>query len=284
MKHRIFETKKTLLVRGKLIDLSNRPLVMGILNVTPDSFYDGGKYLTSENIVRRAASMLENGTDIIDIGGYSSRPGAENIPIEEEKARVAKALIIIKKEFPDCIISVDTFRSEVARTAAEEGAEIINDISGGELDEKMFETIAELKLPYILMHMKGSPATMAKLNQYEDLIGDMLQYFQEKIHRLNELGVWDIIIDPGIGFSKNSLQNFHLISQLDIFSALNLPVLLGASRKSFIYKTLNISQEEALNGTTVVNTIGLLKNLSIVRVHDTREAKQIIALLEKIKN
>ncbi|GAL84141.1 hypothetical protein MYP_1369 [Sporocytophaga myxococcoides] len=257
---------------------------MGILNVTPDSFYDGGKYLTSENIVRRAASMLENGTDIIDLGGYSSRPGAENISIEEEKSRVTKALIIIKKEFPDCIVSVDTFRSEVARIAAAEGAEIINDISGGELDEKMFETIAELKLPYILMHMKGSPETMAKLNQYDDLIGEMLQYFQEKIYRLNDLGVWDIIIDPGIGFSKNSLQNFHLISQLDIFSALNLPVLLGASRKSFIYKTLNISQEEALNGTTVVNTIGLLKNLSIVRVHDTREAKQIIALLEKLKN
>jgi dihydropteroate synthase len=257
---------------------------MGVLNVTPDSFYDGGKYVTSENIVRRAASMLENGTDIIDIGGYSSRPGAENIPVEEEKARVVKALKIIKKAFPDCLVSVDTFRSEVARLAAAEGAEIINDISGGELDDRMFETIAELKLPYILMHMKGSPATMAKLNQYDDLIGDMLQYFQEKIRHLNELGIWDIIIDPGIGFSKNSLQNFHLISQLDIFSALNLPVLLGASRKSFIYKTLNISQEEALNGTTVVNTIGLLKNINIVRVHDTREAKQIISLLEKIKN
>ncbi|MCR6638120.1 MAG: dihydropteroate synthase [Sporocytophaga sp.] len=284
MKHRIFETKKTLLIRGKLIDLSNRPLIMGILNVTPDSFYDGGKYLTSEHIVGRAASMLENGVDIIDIGGYSSRPGAENIPIEEEKARVVKALKIIKKEFPDCFASVDTFRSEVARFAAAEGADIINDISGGKLDDRMFETVAELKLPYILMHMKGSPATMAKLNQYDDLIGDMLQYFQEKIRHLNELGIWDIIIDPGIGFSKNSLQNFHLISQLDIFSALNLPVLLGASRKSFIYKTLNISQEEALNGTTVVNTIGLLKNINIVRVHDTREAKQIISLLEKIKN
>lgn len=257
---------------------------MGILNVTPDSFYDGGKYLTSEHIAGRAASMLENGADIIDIGGYSSRPGAENIPIEKEKARVVKALKIIKKEFPDCLVSVDTFRSEVARFAAAEGADIINDISGGELDDKMFETIAELKLPYILMHMKGSPATMAKLNQYDDLIGDMLQYFQEKIRHLNELGIWDIIIDPGIGFSKNSLQNFHLISQLDIFSALNLPVLLGASRKSFIYKTLNISQEEALNGTTVVNTIGLLKNIKIFRVHDTREAKQIISLLEKIKN
>ncbi|MBO9699604.1 MAG: dihydropteroate synthase [Sporocytophaga sp.] len=257
---------------------------MGILNVTPDSFYDGGKYLTPDDIVRRAASMLENGADIIDIGGYSSRPGAENIPIEEEIARVASALKIIKKEFSECIVSVDTFRSEVAKIAAAEGAEIINDISGGELDKKMFETVAELKLPYVLMHMKGSPATMAKLNQYDNLIGDMLQYFQQKIHRLNELGVWDIIIDPGIGFSKNSLQNFHLITQLDIFSALNLPVLLGVSRKSFIYKTLNVSQEEALNGTTIVNTISLLKNLSIIRVHDVREAKQIISLLEKLKN
>ncbi|WP_245598685.1 dihydropteroate synthase [Sporocytophaga myxococcoides] len=282
MKHRIFETKKTLLVRGKLIDLSIRPLIMGILNVTPDSFYDGGKYLTPDDIVRRAASMLENGADIIDIGGYSSRPGAENIPVEEETARVSRALKIIKKEFPESIVSVDTFRSEVARIAAADGAEIINDISGGELDEKMFETIAELKLPYILMHMKGSPATMSKLNQYDNLIGDMLQYFQEKLNRLNELGVWDIIIDPGIGFSKNSLQNFHLIRQLDIFSALNLPVLLGVSRKSFIYKTLNVSQEEALNGTTIVNAIGLSKNISIIRVHDVREAQQIISLLQKI--
>ncbi len=255
---------------------------MGILNVTPDSFYDGGKYLTPDDIVRRAASMLENGADIIDIGGYSSRPGAENIPVEEETARVSRALKIIKKEFPESIVSVDTFRSEVARIAAADGAEIINDISGGELDEKMFETIAELKLPYILMHMKGSPATMSKLNQYDNLIGDMLQYFQEKLNRLNELGVWDIIIDPGIGFSKNSLQNFHLIRQLDIFSALNLPVLLGVSRKSFIYKTLNVSQEEALNGTTIVNAIGLSKNISIIRVHDVREAQQIISLLQKI--
>ncbi len=282
MKHRIFETKKTLLVRGKLIDLSIRPLIMGILNVTPDSFYDGGKYLTPDDIVRRAASMLENGADIIDIGGYSSRPGAENIPVEEETARVSRALKIIKKEFPESIVSVDTFRSQVARIAAAEGADIINDISGGELDEKMFETIAELKLPYILMHMKGSPATMSKLNQYDNLIGDILQYFQEKLNRLNELGVRDIIIDPGIGFSKNSLQNFHLIRQLDIFSALNLPVLLGVSRKSFIYKTLNVSQEEALNGTTIVNTIGLSKNISIIRVHDVREAQQIISLLQKI--
>jgi len=228
--------------------------------------------------------MLENGADIIDIGGYSSRPGADRITVEEEIDRARRALKVVKKAFPDSLVSIDTFRAETARIAASEGAEIINDISGGELDEKMFETVAALKLPYILMHMKGTPETMASQNQYEHLTGDILQYFREKIQRLHELGVWDIIIDPGIGFSKNSQQNFHLISQLDIFSALNLPVLLGVSRKSFIYKTLNISQEEALNGTTVVNTIGLLKNLSILRVHDVREARQVIALLENLKN
>jgi len=284
LKHRIFDTKKTVQVHGRVIDLSTRPLIMGILNVTPDSFYDGGKYLTSDEILKRATSMLENGADIIDIGGYSSRPGADRITVEEEIDRARRALKVVKKAFPDSLVSIDTFRAETARIAASEGAEIINDISGGELDEKMFETVAALKLPYILMHMKGTPETMASQNQYEHLTGDILQYFREKIQRLHELGVWDIIIDPGIGFSKNSQQNFHLISQLDIFSALNLPVLLGVSRKSFIYKTLNISQEEALNGTTVVNTIGLLKNLSILRVHDVREARQVIALLENLKN
>lgn len=282
-KDTFFSKKQTLNIRGRLISPSY-PIVMGIVNITPDSFYPGSRTTDEINILKRCETIVKEGGEIIDIGAYSSRPDAENIPLEEEKTRLSGVLAKIRKEFPDIILSVDTFRSEVASMAVKDfEADMINDISGGNLDDQMFDTIASLKVPYILMHMKGTPQTMSTQNQYTNLVGDILKYFAEKIDHLRRKGVADIIIDPGFGFAKNISQNFQLLSQLDKFQWFNLPVLAGLSRKSFIYKTLENTPEEALNGTSSMNTIALLKGADILRVHDVKEAVECTKLIKAYK-
>lgn len=269
---------------GRLIDLSV-PRVMGILNITPDSFYAGSRYNSENEILKAATKMIEEGADILDVGGYSSRPGAKDISVEEESTRVLKAIKLINKELPDAIISVDTFRSGIAREAVVEcGALMINDISGGEADTSMFETVRRLNVPYILMHMKGVPRTMHIKPVYEDIVADILKWFGERIYMMNSAGLKDIIIDPGFGFGKTIDNNFELLRRLGDFSITGLPLLVGISRKSMIWKTLNISSEEALNGTTALNEIALANGADILRVHDVKEAVQTIKLTEKIKN
>ncbi|MCC8360768.1 dihydropteroate synthase [Salinimicrobium sediminilitoris] len=269
--------------KGHLIDLST-PKVMGILNITPDSFYDGGQRQNLEEHLQQADKMLQEGADFIDIGAYSSRPGATDISEAEELQRILPVVEVLIKKFPNIIISVDTFRSEVARPCVEAGAAMINDISAGNLDDKMMATVAKLQVPYIMMHMRGNPQTMKDLNQYEDLTKDILFYFSEKIDRARELGINDLIIDPGFGFSKNISQNFELLSHLELFKNLDLPILSGLSRKSLIYKTFHTTPEEALNGTTVLNTVSLLKGANILRVHDVKEAVECVKLLQQLKN
>jgi dihydropteroate synthase len=269
---------------GKLLDLEI-PKVMGIINITPDSFYKGSRYNTDEEILRVAVRMLEDGADILDVGGYSSRPRAKDISIEEESNRVLKAIKLINRELPEAIISVDTFRADIAREAVVEcGALMINDISGGEADSKMFLIVEDLNVPYIMMHMKGDPRTMQDSPVYEDVVADILKWLGERIFKLRSAGVKDIIIDPGFGFGKTVDHNFELLSKLGDFSIAGLPVLVGVSRKSMIWKTLNISAGEALNGTTAMNAVALLNGADILRVHDVREAVQTIKLIEKIKN
>lgn len=280
LKDTFFHTKRTLNTGGKLIDLSS-PKVMGILNVTPDSFYSGSRFQSDKEILSQAEKMIAEGADFIDLGGYSSRVGATDISHEEELERLLPAIKLLSTHFKETIISIDTFRAEVAERAIDAGAHIINDISGGELDAKMFQTIAKLKVPYILMHMKGTPQTMAKLNQYDDMVFDIYQYFSKKVNELKNLGVHDVILDPGFGFAKNIDQNFNLLNQLQSFSSLELPMLIGLSRKSMIWRTLGIEPEEALNGTSVLNTLALQNGVAILRVHDVKEAKQCIKLLEK---
>ena len=278
-----FLKKATITCSGKLLDLSN-PVVMGIINVTPDSFYIGNRFSSTGRVVRRVAKMLEDGARIVDVGAYSSRPGAKDVSAKEELKRLTPALAAIRKKFPDAILSVDTFRAEVARRAVEDfGVAIVNDISGGELDSAMFETVADLNVPYILMHMKGNPLTMQNNPTYENLEHELILYFSEKLKVLNMLGVKDVIIDPGFGFAKSLDHNFELLARLNDFRVFDLPILAGFSRKSMIYKLLNIRPEDALNGTTVLNTIALLKGASILRVHDVREAVEAIQLLEKYK-
>jgi dihydropteroate synthase len=269
---------------GKLLDLEI-PKVMGILNITPDSFYKGSRYNTNEELLRAATRMLEEGADILDIGGYSSRPGAKNISLEEEGTRVLKAIKLISKELPDAIISIDTFRADIARKAVTEcGAHIINDISGGDADSKMFSIVQNLNVPYIMMHMKGEPGNMQIKPVYEDVVADILKWFGERIIKLQSAGLKDIILDPGFGFGKTIDHNFELLSRLGDFSIAGLPVLAGISRKSMIWKTLNISADEALNGTTALNAIAIFNGADILRVHDVKEAVQTIKLIDKIKN
>jgi dihydropteroate synthase len=270
-------SKKTLNIRGRLIDLST-PLVMGILNITSDSFFGGSRVNSENEIVERVGSMLEEGAAIIDVGGYSTRPGAKNIEVEEELNSVCIAFDTIDKFFPKTIVSVDTFRSKVANAAVARGAAIINDVSGGTLDPEMFDVVAELKVPYILMHMRGEPETMKHLTQYDHLVKDILKDLNGKILVLRALGVADIIVDPGFGFAKTIQQNFELLRNLSEFEMLGCPVLAGLSRKSSIYKTLNISVEEALNGTTVLNTLALERGASILRVHDVKPAVEAVKL------
>jgi dihydropteroate synthase len=269
---------------GKLLDLEI-PKVMGILNITPDSFYKGSRYNTEEDILRAATRMLEDGADILDIGGFSSRPGAKDITAEEESIRVLKAIKLISRNFPEAIISVDTFRADIAREAVVGcGAHLINDISGGDADSKMFLTVEKLNVPYILMHMKGDPRTMQNKPVYDDVVADILKWFGERIFKLQNAGLKDIIIDPGFGFGKTMDHNFDLLRRLGDFSITGLPVIVGISRKSMVWKTLNISVDEALNGTTALNAIALFNGADILRVHDVKEAVQTVKLLQKIRN
>ncbi len=266
---------------GELLSLS-KPLVMGILNVTPDSFYAGSRTPEREQIAARVRQMVNEGADIIDIGAYSSRPQATDITPDEEMRRLATGLEIIRRLYPQAHVSVDTFRADVAaRCVREYGVQIINDISGGELDPHMFETVAELKTAYILMHMKGSPQTMMQQTHYDHLIAEMLYYFAERIARLESLGVNDIIIDPGFGFSKTLDDNYRLMNRLDEFARIGLPLLVGISRKSMIYKLLGSTPDESLNGTTVLNTLALLGGAHILRVHDVKAAVETINLVSK---
>lgn len=275
----VFRINKTLLVKGKLIDLSE-PKVMGILNITPDSFYDGGKFAEETKILKQVEKMLEEGATFIDIGGCSTRPGAKDISEEEEKKRVLPAIEAILINFPQIIISVDTFRSSIAKIAVEAGAAMVNDISGGSLDKKMPEVVASLQVPYILMHMQGTPQTMASLANYENLLKEMIDYFHQKINVFQALGVKDIIIDPGFGFAKTIDHNFELLRKLEYLRILEKPMLVGLSRKSTIWKSLAIKPEEALNGTTSLNTVALLKGASILRVHDVKEAVEVVKLIK----
>jgi len=266
-----------------LLDLKI-PKVMGILNITPDSFYKGSRYNTDEEILRAATKMLAEGADILDVGGYSSRPGAQDISKKEEAGRVLKAIKIINRELPEAIISVDTFNAEIAREAVLEcGAHIINDISGGDLDEEMFSVIEKLNVPYIMMHMKGDSRSMQNNPVYDDVVADILKWFGERIYRLQSVGVKDIIIDPGFGFGKTIDHNFDLLRRLGDFSIAGLPLMVGLSRKSMIWKTLDITADEALNGTSVLNAIALTNGADILRVHDVKEAVETIRLIMKLR-
>lgn len=257
---------------------------MGILNVTPDSFYDGGRYTQEHSFLRQAEKMIAEGADFIDVGGYSTRPGATEISVKEELARVIPVINSIKKEFPSASISIDTFRASVAKAAVEEGAEMINDISAGELDTSMIDTVAGLQVPYVAMHMRGTPQTMSQLTIYENLLMEMLEYFHRKVYQLKTAGIKDIIIDPGFGFAKTVDQNFELLTHLERLHILEKPLLVGLSRKSMIWRTLKITSEASLNGTTALNTLALLKGASILRVHDVKEAKEVIHLMSMFRS
>jgi dihydropteroate synthase len=255
---------------------------MGVLNVTPDSFFDGGRYLQEDQILRQTEKMLSEGARFIDVGGYSSRPNAEDVSLQEEMRRVIFTIRIILKTFPDAWVTADTFRSEVAGAALEEGAVMINDISAGQLDPAMSDIIAKWKVPYVIMHMRGNPRTMNQLVDYEDLVSEIIDFFHKTVFDLHEKGIYDIIIDPGFGFAKTVEQNFQLLKNLDKLRMLGKPILAGLSRKSMIWRTLKSTPQQALNGTTALNTIALLKGASILRVHDVREAKEIIELVGKM--
>jgi dihydropteroate synthase len=254
------------------------PLLMGILNSTPDSFFDGGLYTSEVKWLQKTADMIEAGADIIDIGAYSTRPGAVNITEEEELERLIPVIISIRRHFPEQIISVDSFRASVVERAVAEGADIINDISGGTIDNEMFPVVARLQVPYILMHIKGTPQNMQLAPSYENVVAEVNAYFEERTKLLHELDFFKIIIDPGFGFGKTLEHNFELFNNLDKFQSFNAPLLVGISRKSMIHKVLNISSKEALNGTTILNTLALTKGASILRVHDVKEAKEVIDL------
>ncbi len=262
---------------GNLMDLT-KPKVMGILNVTPNSFYDGGKYQHEKEILNRVEVMLDEGADFIDIGAYSSKPNAELVTEQEEMQRLLPVVDAVLQAFPSTIISVDTFRSGVAKIAIEHGAAMVNDISAGSLDEKMMETVAQLQVPYIMMHMKGTPQTMMQQVQYEDIVKEMLFYFSEKVAQARQLGIHDLIVDPGFGFAKTTEQNYEVLQKLQLFQVLELPILAGVSRKSMIYKPLESSPDHALNGTTALNMIALTKGASILRVHDIKEAVECVKL------
>lgn len=267
--------------KGELIDLSI-PKVMGILNVTPNSFFDGGKYKNEDEIISQVDKMLSEGASFIDIGAYSSKPSAEFVSEQEEIDRIIPVIELILRHFPKALLSIDTFRAEVAKASIESGAAIINDIAAGELDDKMFEVIAKYNVPYIMMHMRGNPQTMQSLTEYEDIVKEILFYFSEKVKQARALGINDLILDPGFGFAKTTDQNYEVMQKMKLFNVLELPVLAGISRKSMIYKTLNITPQEALNGTTFLNTIALTKGAKILRVHDVKEAVECVALFNKM--
>ncbi|MFT0716029.1 dihydropteroate synthase [Flagellimonas lutimaris] len=272
----------TINCKGKLVDLTS-PKVMGILNLTPDSFFDGGKYKDEISILKQVEYMLEHGATFIDMGAYSSRPGADHVPEDEELQRMTPVIDLILKNFPDTLISIDTFRSKVAAESIEHGAAIINDIAAGNLDENMFATIAKHQVPYIMMHMKGTPQSMQKEAVYNNMINDLRFYFSEKIQETTSKKINDVIIDPGFGFAKTTAQNYTLLNHLDMFQTFGLPILIGLSRKSMIYKVLGSSPQEALNGTTALHTVALLKGANIIRAHDVKEASECIKLVEALK-
>jgi dihydropteroate synthase len=272
-----FLSKMTLNLRGNLVNL-NSPLVMGILNLTPDSFYQGSRMSDENILLQHVEKMVKDGVSILDIGGYSTRPNANDITISEELKRIIPAIEKIRNNFPEVYISIDTFRAEVAKKAVNAGADIINDVSGGNLDVDMFNKVTELNVPYILMHMKGTPQTMKTKATYDNMVLETIEYFQGKVHDLRSRGVKDILIDPGFGFAKSIEQNYSLLKNLPEFKMLELPLLVGLSRKSMIYKKLDIGTEDALNGTTALNMIALLNGANILRVHDVKEAVETVKL------
>ena len=271
----------TINCNGQLIDLST-PKVMGILNVTPNSFFDGGRYKNESEILNQVEKMLLEEATFIDIGAYSSKPSAEFVSEDEEINRVLPVINLVLKNFPKILISIDTFRSKVAHKGIENGAVIINDISAGTLDENMMKTVAQLQVPYIMMHMKGTPKTMQSLAHYENIIKEMLFYFSEKVFQARSLGINDLIIDPGFGFAKTIEQNYEVMQKLELFQMLELPILVGISRKSMIYKILQTTAENSLNGTTFLNTIALQKGAKILRVHDVKEAVECVKLYHQL--
>lgn len=271
----------TINCKGRLIDLS-KPLVMGIVNINDDSFYAGSRCNTEDVIMTRVQLQLHEGASIIDIGAYSTRPGCADVSPEVEMERIALAMKVINGNFPEAIVSVDTFRADVARFAVEEcGVSIVNDISGGTLDDRMFATVADLHVPYIMMHIKGTPQTMQQYCHYDNMMDEIIKFFAERVERLKLLGVNDIILDPGFGFAKDLEQNYELMQRLDEFKVFGLPILVGISRKSMIYKLLGNTPNDALNGTTVLNTIALTKGANILRVHDVQPAMEAIRICEK---
>jgi len=271
----------TINCKGQIIDLST-PKIMGILNITPNSFYDGGKYSLENNAISQVEKMLIEGATFVDIGAYSSKPNAEFVSEEEELNRIIPVVKAILKEFPETLLSVDTFRSSIAQECIDNGAALINDISAGNLDEKMMEVIASNNVPYIMMHLRGTPKTMQCQTNYDNIIKEIITYFSDKINKARSFGINDLIIDPGFGFAKTTNQNYEILSNLELFKILELPILTGVSRKSMIYKTLDISPDEALNGTTVLNTIAITKGATILRVHDVKEAMECVKLCEKL--
>lgn len=277
------ESFKSLNVNGRLLDLST-PQVMGILNVTPDSFYAGSRMQTEADIAARARQILDEGASIIDIGAYSSRPDAEHISAEEEMKRLSTGLKILNRNHPEAIISVDTFRADIAeRCVNDYGVAIINDIAAGEMDDRMFETVARLGVPYIMMHMQGTPQNMQKRPRYDNLLKEVFMYFAKKVQQLHALGAKDIILDPGFGFGKTLDDNYELMANLEEFSIFELPLLVGVSRKSMIYRLFDATPQEALNGTSILNTIALIKGADILRVHDVREAVEAVKITEKLQ-
>lgn len=276
-----FSPKTKLSFAGKSLNLDT-PKIMGVLNVTPDSFFDGGEYEEVESIQKQAERLLLDGVDIIDIGAYSTRPGAENVAISEEIIRVNKAMKAINEVSSNVLVSIDTFRAEVANVALENGAFMVNDISGGGLDDEMYPLIAKENVPYVMMHMQGNPQTMQSLNKYDNLTQSVFSFFEEKKKVLARLGATQIILDPGFGFAKDLDQNYELLSKMELLTSFGSPVLVGLSRKSMIYKLLEVEPQEALNGTSVLNTIALLKGASILRVHDVKEAREAVTLVSKL--
>lgn len=274
------DSKKSINVRGRLLHF-DIPAVMGILNITPDSFYNKSRF-TAGQVVDIAGQMLRDGAKIIDVGGYSTRPNASEVSEEEEIERLMPVVEVLKKQIPESIVSVDTYRARVAEETVGVGADIINDVGGGTLDAAMFDTVVRLKVPYILMHMRGNPQNMQQLTQYNDLLTDIIRDLSEKIRQLRTMGLADIIVDPGFGFAKTIEQNFKLMNYLEEFIALGCPLLSGISRKGMIWKTLEIQPEEALNGTTVLNTVALMKGASILRVHDVKEAVEAVKLVQQL--
>ena len=273
-----FVKKKTLKIKNKIFDIKE-PGIMGILNLTPDSFFDGGQCHDIDDVIKKVERMLHEGAEIIDVGGASTRPGAADVSVEEELKRVVEPIKEISKAFPEAIISIDTFRAKVAEKAIEAGAHLINDISAGEDDDKMIDTVADLKAPYIIMHKQGKPKNMQSHPVYENVVKDILKYFSEKINQLKLKGISDIIIDPGFGFGKTLEHNYQLLRDLKEFEIFELPILVGVSRKSMINKVLKIKPEDALNGTSILHTLALLNGADILRVHDVKESKEVIKLL-----